>query len=277
MSDVLFVDRAVTTRVPIADYAQINAYTRCTAQEAGWIWDISLQDRRGVGHVYSSKYTDDAAARAALAHYLGQPESDIETRQLAMRIGFHEQQWRENCVAIGLASGFLEPLESTGIYLVEMANWALLDMIPRYVAGAAPQGRYDAVMHNHYRNIADFLKLHYCLSQRRDTAFWRDNCDPSSIPQTLQKLMDSWRAAVPSLYDFDSKAQCFSETNYKFVLYGMGWADIAAREPGGRQARRDGFTAQMKSQLRDRRERLKQFVIRDTVSTAEYFGALSRL
>lgn len=279
LSDVLFVDRAVTTRVPIAGFSQIAAYTRCTAQDAGWIWDISLQDRRGVGHVYSSRHIGDDEARAALVAYIGQSEADLEIRQLAMRIGYHEQQWRGNCIAIGLASGFLEPLESTGIYLVEMANWALLDLLPRYVAGGAPQGRYDGVMHNHYRNIADFLKLHYCLSQRRDTAFWRDNCDPATIPATLQNMLHSWRDAVPSLYDFDRKAQCFSETNYKFVLYGMGWPDMAASGPGAGDGGSPAADAAngLLNQLAERRARLTEFVVRDTVPVADYLTALSRI
>lgn len=276
LSDVLFVDRAVTTRVPIADVTQIAAYTRCTAQGSGWIWDISLQDRRGVGHVYSARHTSDDAARAALAAYLGQPESALETRQLTMRIGYHQQQWRGNCVAVGLASGFLEPLESTGIYLTEMANWALLDLLPRYAAGGAPQGRHDDVMHHHYRNIADFLKLHYCLSQRRDTAFWRDNCDPATIPQSLHKLLQSWRDAVPSLYDFDRKAQCFSETNFKFVLYGMGWPECGQRPGMAPQTGAEAATALL-TELAQRRAKLMAFVLRDTVPVADYFSALRQI
>lgn len=129
-------------------------------------------------------------------------------------------------------------------------------------------------MHHHYRNIADFLKLHYCLSQRRDTAFWRDNCDPASIPESLQNLLQSWRDAVPSLYDFDRKAQCFSETNFKFVLYGMGWPECAGEAAG---ASGMGNAATVLDQLAQRRARLKEFVLRDTVPVAEYFTALSRI
>ena len=134
-SHILFVDQAVTTRIPHTGVADINGYTRSTAQSAGWIWDIALRTRRGVGHVYSSKYTDTETACAQLAAYLGREAGDLDIRKLAMRIGYHQQQWRGNCIAIGLSSGFLEPLESTGIYLIEMANWALLDLLPRYVAG----------------------------------------------------------------------------------------------------------------------------------------------
>jgi tryptophan 7-halogenase len=272
LSDILFVDRAVVTRVENESLADVIGYTKSTAQSAGWIWDIALQDRRGVGHVYSSRYIDDDAAKAELAAYVKQPVETLETRQLGMRIGYHDQQWRGNCVAIGLSSGFLEPLESTGIYLIEMANWAMLEFVPRYLAGAQPQARYNRILHNHYTNIADFLKMHYCLSKRRDTAFWRDNCDPATIPQSLQNNLASWRAAVPSVYDFNSTTQCFSATNYKFVLYGMGVPGIEnpAAAPSAQ-------VSTMMDGLSQRRSKLRDFVMRDTVANTAYFAALQKL
>lgn len=272
LSDILFVDCAVVTRVQNDSLMDVLGYTKSTAQTAGWIWDIALQDRRGIGHVYSSRYIEDDAARAELAAYVGQPVEALETRKLEMRIGYHDQQWRGNTVAIGLSSGFLEPLESTGIYLIEMANWAMLEFIPRYLAGAQVQGHYNRILHNHYDNIADFLKLHYCLSNRRDTAFWRDNCDPGTIPQSLLANLDIWKASVPSIYDFDRTTQCFSATNYKFVLYGMGWN--GGGEPISGPA---DYATGMMVELLQRRSKLRDFVLRDTVPTVAYFEALQRL
>lgn len=272
LSGTLFVDRAVVTRVENDSLEDVIGYTKSTAQTAGWIWDIALQDRRGVGHVYSSRHIDDDAARGQLADYVGQPVENVESRKLDMRIGYHDQQWRGNTVAIGLSSGFLEPLESTGIYLIEMANWAMLEFVPRYLAGAAPQPHYNRIMHRHYDNIADFLKLHYCLSRRRDSAFWRDNCDPATIPQSLQDNLATWAAAVPSVYDFNSTTQCFSATNYKFVLYGMGWPG-----EGGLPPNADGQGLEMMQALAERRSRLRDFVTRDTVSNLAYFEALQKL
>jgi tryptophan 7-halogenase len=272
LSDILFVDRAVVTRIENESLADVIGYTKSTAQSAGWIWDIALQDRRGVGHVYSSRYIDDDAAKGELAAYVKQPVETLETRKLNMRIGYHDQQWRGNCVAIGLSSGFLEPLESTGIYLIEMANWAMLEFVPRYLSGRHPQAAYNRIMHNHYNNIADFLKMHYCLSKRRDTAFWRDNCDPVTIPQSLQDNLANWQAAVPSVYDFNSTTQCFSATNYKFVLYGMGLSSAETRVNIPRaevNAIMDG--------LSQRRSKLRDFIMRDTVANAAYFGALQKL
>jgi tryptophan 7-halogenase len=268
-SHQLFVDRAVTARIAHSGVEAINGYTNCTAQTAGWIWDIALQGRRGVGHVYSSRHTDDETARSDLAAYLGLAEDEIETRRLDMRIGYHAQQWRGNCVAIGLSSGFLEPLESTGIYLIEMANWALADFIPRFLAGAAPQEKYNAIIANHYENITDFLKLHYCLSERRDSAFWRDNVSEASIPDTLKANLAAWRDAIPSVYDFDRTTQCFSVTNYQFVLFGMGWKGHLQAESA------DTLTQQLLSELARRREQLKQFVVRDTMPNSEIFAAIN--
>lgn len=267
-SPFLFVDKAVTARIQHAGVQSINGYTRCTAQTSGWIWDISLRDRRGIGHVYSSKYAEQESAAAELATYIGRPEEDLELRHLSMRIGYHRKQWRGNCVAIGLSSGFLEPLESTGIYLIEMANWALADLIPRYLSGAMPQAHYDQIMSNHYENITDFLKLHYCLSERRDTPFWADNCEPETIPHSLRANLNAWQETIPSVYDFDRSTQCFSATNYQFVLFGMGWKGHTA------PVEADGYTQKLLQELAIRRERLKQFVLRDTVSNQDFFNSL---
>jgi tryptophan 7-halogenase len=272
LSDILFVDRAVVTRVENDTLSDVIGYTKSTAQSAGWIWDIALQDRRGVGHVYSSRYIDDESAKVELAAYVQQPVDTLETRQLNMRIGYHDHQWRGNCVAIGLSSGFLEPLESTGIYLIEMANWAMLEFMPRYISGAQPQGSYNRILHNHYNNIADFLKMHYCLSKRRDTAFWRDNCDPATIPKSLADNLAAWHAAVPSIYDFNSTTQCFSATNYKFVLYGMGLP--GAENPANVPSEQVDAIMQGLSQ---RRSKLRDLVVRDTVPNAAYFTALQNL
>ncbi len=268
-TDVLFVDKAVTTRLPTKGTASINGYTTCTAQSAGWIWDIVLQNRRGVGHVYSSKYISDAQAKTELASYIGQSEDALETRTLNMRIGYQQHQWRGNCVAIGLASGFLEPLESTGIYLTEMANWALADMLPRYMSGHNPQAQYTDAMVHHYENIVDFLKLHYAISERRDTQFWRDNANPDTWPETLKANLKAWENDVPSVYDFGRSIQCFSATNYQFVLYGMGWQGHEEPNPLTDQ------TKNLLGQLAIRRARLKEFVLRDTLPNNEIFASIA--
>jgi tryptophan halogenase len=153
-----------------------------------------------------------------------------------------------------------------------MANWAMLEFVPRYLAGAQPQASYNRILHNHYNNIADFLKMHYCLSNRRDTAFWRDNCDPATIPQSLRDNLAAWQNAVPSIYDFHSTTQCFSATNYKFVIYGMGWAGT-----GNPAAKRNPHVSGMMHELAQRRSKLRDFVLRDTVPNLAYFEAVQKL
>jgi len=153
-----------------------------------------------------------------------------------------------------------------------MANWAILEFLPRYAGGSNSLKKYDAVMHNHYENIVDFLKLHYCLSKRRDTEFWRENCNPATIPDTLLDYLSQWQTAVPNVYDFNSTTQCFSATNYKFVLYGMGWAD------DHKTFHESGNDSQhMMSELIQRREKLKGLVIQDIVPNTAYFQALQAL
>ena len=123
-------------------------------------------------------------------------------------------------------------------------------------------------MTRHYENIVDFLKLHYCLSERRDSQFWIDNCDPDTIPESLRAKLDIWEDDVPGIYDFDRTTQCFSATNYQFILFGMGWkGHRSARAP-------DPQTDRMLAELAIRRDRLKQFVLRDTVTNTELFQAI---
>ncbi len=221
-NDVLFCDSAVTTRVDINGLEDIVPYTKSTAQKNGWIWDINLTKRRGVGHVYSSKYTSEENAVNTLASYLRKDQDSFEYRKLKMRIGYHERQWRGNCIAVGLSGGFLEPLESTGIYLVEMAVWSLNQLIPRYLNGCKhTEDDFNATMVRHFENITDFIKLHYCISHRRDSQFWIDNCNTESIPESLKVKLEKWKCDPPNDYDFEHGIVCFNSENYQYILYGM--------------------------------------------------------
>jgi len=186
------------------------------------IWDINLTKRRGVGHVYASKYIDEESAANTLASYIGTDAKSLNYRALKMRIGYHEQQWRGNCIAVGLSGGFLEPLESTGIYLVEMAAWSINQLIPRFLNGCRNTPKdFNNIMSRHYENITDFIKLHYCISERTDSKFWLDNCDPKTIPESLQTNLEKWRYDPPNDYDFEFGIVCFNSENYQYILYGM--------------------------------------------------------
>lgn len=221
--DVLFADRAVTLQVPYASPdTPIPPYTISTAQEAGWTWDIGLQQRRGVGYVYSSRHSNADRAEAVLKRYLGDVATNLTPRHLSFETGYRPEPWRKNCVAIGLAGGFLEPLESTGIALIELAAYMLTHLLPADTADTKSTARhFNQMMEARYERIIDFIKMHYCLSQRSDSAFWVDNRNPESIPTTLQERLKLWRHRPPHRLDFVTDLEMFMPASWQYVLYGM--------------------------------------------------------
>lgn len=222
---ILFADRAVACRAPYErPDAPIQSYTVATAHEAGWTWDIGLAGARGVGCVYSSDHIDDDRAEAILRDYLGGPKnaSDIEPRRISFDAGYREKQWIKNCVAVGLSAGFLEPLESTGVVLIEAAVAMIAELFPHSGPVSAPARRFNELMTARYDNIIVFLKLHYCLSQRPER-FWRENTDPASIPERLVDLLEQWRHRPPARFDFILDLETFAFFNYQYILYGMGF------------------------------------------------------
>nr|WP_242182802.1 tryptophan halogenase family protein [Sphingomonas sp. CARO-RG-8B-R24-01] len=227
----LFADRAISCKVPYErPDAPIESYTIATAHEAGWIWDIGLASARGVGCVYSSRYMDDDRASAILAAHVGAGVGDLALRNLSFSAGYREQPWIGNCVAVGLAGGFLEPLESTGVVMIEAAVGMIAELFPHQGPIDLPARRFNALMTARYAAIVNFLKLHYCLS-RRPEPFWRDNADPSSIPPALQELLEQWQFRPPSRFDFQLDVESFAFFNYQYILYGMGFrTDLSGGE-----------------------------------------------
>jgi tryptophan halogenase len=222
VDDVLFVDRALAVQVPYpAADTPIPSYTISTAQEAGWIWDIGLQHRRGIGHVYSSRHTDDARAEQVLRAYIGPGHENLSPRMLKLKVGYRQVHWVKNCVAIGLAGGFLEPLEASGIGLIETAAYLLTYLFP-FDGNTAPVAKvFNTMMKDRYERVVDFVKMHYCISQRNDSQFWLDNTDPRSIPETLQEKLAMWRCRPPHRLDFITDLEMYPPSSWQYVLYGM--------------------------------------------------------
>lgn len=234
LEDVLFVDRALAVQVPYArEDAPIPSYTVSTAHEAGWTWDIGLQQRRGVGYVYSSRHTDDARAEAVLRRYIGPEHDALQPRQLKLKLGYRPTQWVRNCVAVGLSAGFLEPLESSGIGLIETAAYYIAHLFP-FDGHTEPVARhFNGIMRGRFERIVDFLKLHYALSRRTDNAFWTDNADPASWTDTLREKLDMWRHRPPHRLDFIADLEMYLPPSWQFVLYGM---EFETRLAGGTAA-----------------------------------------
>jgi tryptophan halogenase len=232
-SDVLFIDTALAVHVPYeANDSPIASHTIATAQDAGWIWDIGLQHRRGVGYVYASKYCTEQQARATLASYIGIDEGQLSARLIPIRSGHRAKFWHRNCVAVGLSAGFLEPLEASALVLVELSAQMIAQQLPacREVMDVLAK-RFNQTFEYRWQRIIDFLKLHYMLSKRTDSQFWIDNRDPSTIPDSLQELLSLWRYHPPSDLDFTSNNEVFPAASYQYVLYGMGFETDTSLQP----------------------------------------------
>jgi tryptophan halogenase len=182
-------DRAVA--LPCEASGPLTPYTRATARESGWIWRIPLQHRVGNGHVYSSAFTSDEAAEQALL-------DQIEGAQLAppnrlrFTAGKRRRQWIGNCVSIGLASGFLEPLESTSIHLIQLAIGYLLEFLPDRDFDPVDAEEFNRLMAIEYERVRDFIILHYCATQRGDTPFW-SHVRTMTVPDSLAYKIELFR------------------------------------------------------------------------------------
>ena len=207
-------DRAVA--VPCESAQEVTPYTRSTARQAGWQWRIPLQHRIGNGHVFSSKFISEDEATAVLMSNLdGAPLADPRT--IRFTTGKRKKTWNKNVLAIGLAGGFIEPLESTAIHLVQMGIAHLLTVFPAQDPtpsfADADRDYYNRLMAQEYEWVRDFIILHYKATERTDSPFW-SQCRAMEIPATLQARMDLYR----------SHGRVFREGNELFTK--LSWLQV---------------------------------------------------
>ncbi len=226
----LFNDTALAVQVPYPDdNYPINSCTHSTAQTAGWIWDIGLPTRRGTGHVYSSAHISEDEATTQLLAYVAKVAGDdaaasAEPRKIDFEPGHRREFWHRNCVAIGMSSGFIEPLEASALVMVELAAGMIADQLPptRESMDLVAR-RYNRKFLRHWNQIIEFLKLHYLLSTRDDSPYWRDNRDAASIPDKLVEQLSLWRHRCPWHPDAEAVDELFPTASYQYILYGMGF------------------------------------------------------
>lgn len=219
----LFCDRAVTMRVPYADAnTPVRPHTTATAQDAGWIWDIGLYNRNGFGYVYSSAHIEDDEAEKVLRAYTGDQAGKLPVNRLRMRVGRARNFWVKNCIALGLSGGFIEPLESTGIFLVELGLKAFYDNLVVRAWSQDNVDYYNRLMDREYEELRDFVQLHYLLTRRGDTEFWKANAANPHRSESLQARIRTVAFKGTSNFEYERTNTLFASGNWFYILAGMG-------------------------------------------------------
>jgi len=250
-SQYLLCNRAIAMHVPYDRFypGMVRPYTTATALSNGWVWDIPMLHQRSIGYVHSSDYISEEQAEQELRAYQGPGTKDLPARTIHFKVGRRHQHWKGNCIAMGLAGGFIEPLESTGLYLSDLGAVMLAEHFPwddDHMEDLA--FRYNRILSNRYYEVLDFINMHYCLTQRDDTAFWREVQKDERINPRLKAKLDFWAMKPPSASDFEDQfmpglsqghfaahqtggdtrppvddAGIWNHHNYMFVMYSMGF------------------------------------------------------
>jgi len=227
---ILFNDSALAVHVPYEnENSPIASFTCSTAQTAGWIWDIGLPSRRGVGHTYSSGHITDENAEKELREYITpamgkQAAESVAIRKISIDPGHREKLWHKNCVAVGMAAGFIEPLEASALVLVELSAKMISEQLPknRQTMDIIAK-RFNTKFLHRWQNILDFLKLHYALSKREDSSYWFDNREENTLSDNLKEQLALWKYQFPYKYDAIHTEEMFPPASFQYILYGMGF------------------------------------------------------
>jgi tryptophan 6-halogenase len=222
-SESLLCDRAVATRAPAdPEIEGINPYTTATALSSGWVWNIPLFHRIGTGYVYSSAFLSPEQAEREFRQHLGERAQGCSAQHIKMRVGRNRNSWVKNCVAIGLSSGFVEPLESTGIFFIQHAIEELVNHFPGDTLDPAMIKSYNKAIAACIDGVRDFLVLHYFASTRTDTAFWQATKTRIKIPESLSESLELWKRRLPTNRTVNPQYHGFEAYSYSVMLLGLG-------------------------------------------------------
>jgi tryptophan halogenase len=220
-SDHLLCDSALAVQLPHPNPTRLEPCTHSTALGAGWSWRVPLYNRVGTGYVFSSRFRSDEEAIEEFRDHLGEAGRDAEPRVIRMRIGRVRRTWVKNCVAIGLSGGFIEPLESTAIYAIEMGIRWLVRHFPDKAMSPALANSFNRAMGAIYEEVRDFVVLHYYCSNRKEP-FWVAARSEIELPDSLRHNLELWRHTFPNEAD-TADHQLFIYWNYLCVLYSKGY------------------------------------------------------
>lgn len=261
---------AVALQVPL-DMAKvgIRPYTMATAQAAGWIWTIPLYGRIGTGYVYASDYLDAETAERTLREFVGPAAADVSANHIKMRIGRTRRSWVNNCVGIGLTSGFVEPLESTGIFFIHHAIEQLVKHFPQGEVDAVRRDLYNTAVANVQDGVREFLALHYHAARRNDNQYWRD-AKTRTLPDGLAERVELWRHQVPDSETVFPYYHGLPPYSYMCILLGMGGIEL---KPSPALALADESAARKEFQeIYDKAQSLVELL----PTSHEYFSAMRR-
>jgi tryptophan halogenase len=222
-SDMLPNDSAWATRIQYKDKEkELVPYTNCTAIENGWVWNIPLWSRIGTGYVYSSKFVDDETALKQFKKHLGQEE--LEFKNIKMRVGIHNRLWVKNVVAIGLSAGFIEPLESNGLYTVHEFLTKLVLNLQRDKISQWDRDNFTYQCKHMFKEFSEFVGLHYALSHRNDTEYWK-HCLNKTWDNTLINLEHrAFSGFKEAVYNRTYNFKYPDYTGLHCIAAGMHWA-----------------------------------------------------
>jgi hypothetical protein len=229
----LFNDSALVMPTPAQE--SIAVETTATALSHGWCWRIPLQNRTGNGYVYSSDFIDHDAAELQFRQYLGQVDNQQECRRLRMQVGCLDKQWHQNCVALGLTQGFIEPLEATALHLVQISIELFIEHFTAGNFTRSQQDKYNQQVAERYARVRDYIVAHYKLNTRPDSEYWRANRDNEQLSDSLIQLLEAWyrRDDLEQEIQRQNIGEHFSSISWHCLLAGYGaFPALAAKQPG---------------------------------------------